>query len=63
MTDEEKRIKNIKYMIEIINDEGRGLTKWEEDFMESIIGQFERKNWLSERQEEILQRIYDEKTP
>ncbi len=45
-----------------INTEGVNLTKWELDFMESITDQFLRKNWISDNQEEILERIYSEKT-
>lgn len=38
------------------------LTKWEQSFMESITDQFERKRFLTDKQEEILERIYSEKT-
>ena len=48
--------------IEHVNEEGVNLTKWEKDFMESITEQFNRKNWISDKQEEILERIYTEKT-
>jgi len=48
--------------IERVNTEGRGLSKWESSFMESITDQFERSRSLSDRQEEILERIYAEKT-
>ena len=53
----------IQYWIDRINEEGRNLTKWEEDFMESITEQFSIKNWISPKQEEILERIYSERTP
>lgn len=53
----------IKSWIEHVNNEGRNLTKWELDFMESITEQFEERNSLSDRQEEILERIYTDKTP
>ena len=46
-----------------INDNGRDLTKWELDFMESITEQFEKRNWISDKQEEIVERIYVDKTP
>ena len=55
--------KVINHWIATISEEGRGLTKWEEDFMESIVEQFEVRNWISDKQEEILERIYAEKTP
>lgn len=38
------------------------LTKWEEDFVRSCDEQLVYKDHLSERQEEILERIYAEKT-
>lgn len=49
--------------IESVNSEGRGLAAWELGFMESIADQFERSGSLSDRQEEILERIYANKTP
>jgi len=38
------------------------LSKWETDFLESLAEQFEEKQWLSLRQQEILEKIYSEKT-
>lgn len=38
------------------------LSKWELDFVESLSEQLERRGTLSERQQEILERIYTEKT-
>lgn len=52
----------IAHWIETVNEEGRNLTQWERSFMESIADQFERAGSLSDRQEEILERIYAEKT-
>lgn len=52
----------IREWIELVNTEGRGLTKWEQDFMESITQQFYETASLSDRQEEILERIYSERT-
>jgi hypothetical protein len=52
----------IREWIELVNDEGRGLTKWEEDFMDSLTEQFEERGSISDRQEEILERIYAERT-
>jgi len=52
----------IEYWIETVNTEGKNLSKWEEDFMKSITEQFEEKKWLSDKQEDILERIYAEKT-
>jgi hypothetical protein len=53
----------IREWIEAVNEGGKGLTQWEISFMESITDQLERKGTLSERQIEILERIYAEKTP
>jgi uncharacterized membrane-anchored protein len=44
------------------NRDGKQLTDWELHFMESITEQFSETGRLSERQEEILERIYAEKT-
>ena len=46
-----------------IRDYGRGLSDWEEEFCESVRGQLSRRGSLSERQVEILERIYSERTP
>ncbi len=48
--------------IDRILTEGRNLSKWELDFTESVDDQFRRRGSISERQEEILERIYAEKT-
>lgn len=58
-----KDSKVIEQWINTINEEGINLSKWELDFMESITDQFSRKNWISDKQEEILERIYADKTP
>lgn len=46
-----------------INEEGRGLSTWELEFMESVTEQFEDRGTLSAKQEEVVERIYAEKTP
>lgn len=38
------------------------LTPWELNFIESVAEQYEAKGRLSEKQEEILERIYAQKT-
>lgn len=52
--------------IDVIKTDGVNLTKWEEDFVQSIENQLEknkqREQPLTERQAEILERIYAEKT-
>ena len=53
----------LEQWIAVVNDEGRKLTDWEVQFMESITEQFDNSGSLSEKQEEILERIYTEKVP
>lgn len=43
--------------------EGQGLTAWENEFIESISDQLDRRGDLSDRQIEILERIVEEKVP
>lgn len=50
--------------LDTIEAEGRDLSKWEEDFCQSIRERFDAGRFnLSEKQAEILERIYVEKTP
>lgn len=51
-----------EHWVDIIQCKGRGLTKWEEDFIESLAEQIQVRASISEKQEEILERIYAEKT-
>lgn len=44
-----------------VNESKKRLTKWEENFLESISDQLTRTGSLSDRQAEILERIYQEK--
>lgn len=53
----------LRQWIDDVNTLGRGLSKWEENFMISITDQFDRSGRLSERQIAILEQIYAEKTP
>lgn len=49
--------------IRMVNEEAsKPLSDWETSFMESITDQFDRTQSLSLKQEEILERIYAEKT-
>jgi hypothetical protein len=56
--DLERRKKMITYMIEGCKTK-EDLTTWESDFILSIEEQFEQKGNLSNRQCEILEKIYD----
>ena len=53
----------VKRMVDTIQNEGRNLTEWEDNFIKSIVQQYKRKGSLSERQIEIVERIYANKTP
>ena len=57
-----KDVETIREWITRINDEAVNLNDFEKDFMIGITDQFERSNWISNRQEEVLERIYAEKT-
>lgn len=50
--------------LEAIESDGVNLTTWEEEFVASIRDRFDR-GWttLTEKQAEILERIYAQKTP
>jgi hypothetical protein len=48
-------------MLDGLDTPAKELTKWETDFVASITEQFETRKSLSDRQFEILERIYAEK--
>ena len=63
-------MKSKRYPIETLKDwtercmsSGRNLTKWEQDFVESLDDQLRTSGSLSLRQEEILESIYTAKVP
>jgi len=52
-------VTDLRTMIEEINEVAEDVcSEWEYSFMESITEQFEERGSLSEKQEEILERIY-----
>ena len=51
----------IQHMLDGLDTPAKELTKWETDFVASITEQFETRKSLSDRQFEILERIYAEK--
>jgi hypothetical protein len=51
----------VRDWIDRINDEGVNLTEWEIQYMESVTDQFDRRGSISDKQEEIVERIYVEK--
>ena len=54
--------KLIDAMFEALDSPSKELTKWEEGFLESLHEQWTTRKSLSDRQFEILDRIYSEKT-
>lgn len=50
-------------MLERIATEGRRLTDWEREFVESVTDQFERRGSLTDKQVDVIERIYTEKVP
>ena len=50
-------------VIEACSDNTDRLTDWEVWFVESVSDQWDRRHWLSDKQKEILERIYVEKVP
>ena len=55
----------LQRFIDEIRDEGpaHGLTDRERDLVDSFAEQLEQRGTLSERQQEVLDRIYAERTP
>lgn len=54
---------DLKAWVKACLEEGMGLTPWEETFVNDLDERLRRFGTLSERQAEILERIYSEKTP
>jgi hypothetical protein len=52
----------VLHMLQDLETPSRELTKWEEDFIASVTEAFSIWHNLTERQFEILDRIYAEKT-
>ncbi len=52
----------IEQWIESIREDGHGVTKWESDFVDSIAEQVEERGSISEKQQDILERIYCDRT-
>lgn len=52
----------IEEMLNKLDTPSKELTKWEENFLESINEQYQQRGSLSERQFDVLDRIYSEKT-
>ena len=55
--------KTLRDLIDRSLNESRNLTDWEKQFLESISDQLDRRGCISDKQAEILDRIYTEKVP
>lgn len=55
-------MKTMRHMLKELESPERPLTKWEENFVESVSDQIERRGFATERQFETLTKIYEEKT-
>lgn len=60
--DNPEKAKLIDHMYELLENPDKELTEWEQGFIDSTKEQWSNRWWLSERQFEILDRIYAEKT-
>jgi hypothetical protein len=57
--DQPARKQMIELMLSVLTNPNIELTNWESDFIVSIDNQFENRGNLSDRQCEILEKIYD----
>jgi hypothetical protein len=57
--DQPARKQMIELMLSVLTNPKIELTNWESDFIVSIDNQFENRGNLSDRQCEILEKIYD----
>lgn len=66
MDDNEPKTPNnagmIDHMLRELEQPAKMLHDWEKDFLYSIRDQFNRRGWLSDRQFDVLERIYAERT-
>lgn len=57
LMEEPNENKTIRDQIALVNAESHRLTNWENAFIQSVTEQFQAKEWLSDRQQEILGQI------
>jgi CO dehydrogenase/acetyl-CoA synthase beta subunit len=60
VTNEQRKL--VEHMFESLERPTKDLTKWELGFIESITEQWTTKEWISDRQLEILEKIYADRT-
>jgi hypothetical protein len=56
---EQKHEIQLKVCIDEVETDNPKLSQWECDFIQSLDDQITNKHFISEKQKEILQRIYD----
>jgi hypothetical protein len=61
MTEDQGKL--VEHMLSALESPHKELTDWETDFIGSVSDQYSLRRSLSDRQIEILERIYTEKTP
>jgi hypothetical protein len=54
--------KLVESMLEALEHPTTDLTKWEVGFIESLTEQWTTRQWISDRQLEILEKIYADRT-
>ena len=52
----------IRNYLKLVTEHGRGLTPWETEFVASLTEQFNERAWITDKQREILDRIYKDRT-
>lgn len=57
--DDPKKIEEVEEMLSILDDHFPDMTKWEQDFTESIVSRWDNYKALSDRQKEVLTDIYE----
>jgi hypothetical protein len=57
-----KTTETIRHFLSELESPKKPLTLWEENFLASVSDQFTNRGTLSDRQFEILERVYAEKT-
>lgn len=55
-------METVRKWIKTCQEDGKGITAWENEFLNSVSEQLERKGTLSDKQVAIVERIYAEKT-
>ena len=58
----EYNMEEVRKWIKACQEDGKGITAWENEFLDSVSAQLEKKGTLSDKQVEIIERIYAEKT-